>query len=58
MSQQKSKSQHEQARMNYCRSCISEFQRLGYVDAFITEESTRKQTLLDHYNIQSGPKSD
>ena len=55
---QLSKSSHDQQRMEFCRMCICEFQRLGYQDAYLAELKSDKDALLDKYQTSHFKPSD
>ncbi|RJE76551.1 hypothetical protein CWB96_21740 [Pseudoalteromonas citrea] len=49
---------NDQQRMEYCRMCICEFQRLGYQDAYLAELKSSKQALIEKYTPPQSLDSD
>ncbi|MCF2859109.1 hypothetical protein L1286_16610 [Pseudoalteromonas sp. SMS1] len=49
---------HEAARREYCRQCIADFQKLGYLDSYLEEVFDRKQRLLSQFSAQPTPRND
>ncbi|MBE0369507.1 hypothetical protein J8L98_05415 [Pseudoalteromonas sp. MMG013] len=48
---QPSKDDNDELRMEYCRMCICEFQRLGYQDAYLAELKDSKKALIDRHTL-------
>ncbi|KZN61037.1 hypothetical protein N473_23670 [Pseudoalteromonas luteoviolacea CPMOR-1] len=49
---------HEAARREYCRQCINEFQKLGYLDSYLEEVFDRKQRLMSQFTSSTTPRND
>ncbi|MBQ4839219.1 MULTISPECIES: hypothetical protein [Pseudoalteromonas] len=49
---------HEAARREYCRQCIVEFQKLGYLDSYLEEVFDRKQRLMSKFSTPTTYRND